>query len=108
MSLLAPVRPHSVVESLGAQELAVQNLRLVVNMILDLGLVREVVRVLTDGEVVVLDRILGLWLRSGHEVLLEHLAQRLAELVTHDVSVANLLINRWVVDQSAAFGHLLL
>ena len=56
--LFAPVGPLRIVESLGAEELTVENLRLRVNVVLNLRLVRQIVRVFTDREIVILDRIL--------------------------------------------------
>ena len=70
-------------------------------MILNLRLVGQVVVVLANGENFVLDRVLGLGQGRWNEILLEYLAHWLTELVTHDVAIADLLVNRRVKNQSA-------
>ena len=105
MRLLAPVRPVGVVESFGAEEFAVEDLRLVLYMVLDLRLVCQVVVVLAHGEGFVLDCVLGLGARRWNEVLLVHLAHGLAKLVAHDVAITDLLVDGRVMNQCAFVCH---
>ena len=63
---------------------------------------RQIVVVLVHGEGVIHDCLLGERLGDGDEGLLVDLADGLAALIPHDVTIADLLVNRWVVDQCAA------
>ena len=90
-----------IIEGFGAEELAVEHFRLVLYVVLNLRLVRQVVVVLTDGEDFVLDRVLGLGQRRWNEVLLEYLTHGLTKLVTYDVAIADLLVDGWVMNQCA-------
>ena len=94
-----------IIEGFGAEELAVEHFRLVLYVVLNLRLVRQVVVVLADGENFVLDRVLGLGQGCWNEILLEYFAHGLTELVTHDVAIADLLVNRRVMNQSAVHSR---
>lgn len=104
MRLFAPIGPLGVVEGLGAEEFAVKNLGLRVNVILNLRFVSQVVGVLANCEVVILDRIFRIGLGSWYKVFLVHFAHWLSKLVSDDVPIPDLLVDRWVVNQSAIYG----
>ena len=108
LRLAGPIRPCRVVKGGGAAEFSSEHLRLALDLILDLLLPSQVIVVLIHGESVVSDRVLGFSGVHGFETLLWHFAYRLSKLVAHDVPVADLLVNRWVVDERAIGAVLLL
>lgn len=109
LSFFGPVRAHSIVEGCRAPELITYDFRLAFDFILGLRIPRGVKVIFKESEVIVLDRHLGLARVHGLEALLIDFAERLTVLVSHDVSVSDLLVNRWVVQQGARlfilFGH---
>ena len=105
LSFLCPIWARGVVKTGRAQELASNYLGFVIDVVLDGTLTRQVVIVLVHRERVVLDRLLSFSLTSWNKCLLVLLANRLSKLVSDDVTVSDLLVDRRVVQQSARLGH---
>ena len=100
VGLLGPVRPLVVIEGLGAEEFAVEDLRLAINVVFNRLFTSGVVACLMHREGVVLDVVLAVCLIGWHKRLLVHLANGLSELVSNDVPVTDLLADRRVMDKS--------
>ena len=105
MRFLTPVGPVGIIEGFGAEELAVEDFRLVLYVVLDLRLVRQVVIVFANGEIVVLNCLLGLRQGCWNEILLIYFAHGLSKLVTYDVAIADLLVDSRVMNQGAIVGN---
>ena len=101
MRLLRPIWSRIIVESSSRDKLAMKELSLVLNVVFDRRLSSQIVVVLHHGESVILDHALRFRFACGDESLLILFALGLTELVAHDLPVAYLLVDGWVVDEGA-------
>lgn len=99
MRLLWPVWACIIVEGRRSPEVAMKNLCLAINVVLNFCRMNQVEIVLMHSKGVVFNRTLGDWLADRNESLLIDFAHRLAMLIPDDVPVSYLLVDRWVVDQ---------
>lgn len=99
--LLRPIWHRTVVEVGGNAELTVEDFRLALEFLFDVLLVAQVVVILMHRELIILDLGLGKGLGDGNEGPFEDFADWSAMRVSDDVPVADLLVDRWVVDESA-------
>lgn len=108
MSLFSPVGPLIIVEGFRAEELAVEDLGLILDVVLSFLLYLSVETGLMHGVNLTFDHTL--WLRFGRrdEIPLENFGERLAKLVSHDVPVPDLLVNSRIVDKCAIDRWLIL
>ena len=92
------MRSTCVVEGLRAHKLSTKNLSLVVDLIFYFFFQFQIEIVFIYSEVVVLNCLSCLHWIDRFESVLEDFTNRLAFVVSHNVPVSDLLVDRWVVD----------
>ena len=75
-----------------------EDLGFLIDMMLNLSLMRDIEFIFAHGKVVILDFSLCLCSVSWHEILFVNLAKRLTESISDDVPASDLLVNSRIED----------